>query len=165
MKKLRKAVFLDRDGVINKEKGYYIHTIEEFEVNDGVITFMQKMKAEGWVFIVISNQGGIGKGLYTKADVEKIHHYLSQKLSKHNIEIEEFYYCPHHPQSGNCLCRKPGSLLLEKAIARHGINQGESFMIGDTDRDIMAARQAGLKAFKIPPNENLMEHYQRFTLQ
>ncbi len=165
MVKQNKAVFLDRDGVINKEKGYYIQTIHEFEINEGVKTFLKNVKAKGYLVILITNQGGIGKGMYKKQDVDAIHEHLRKELAKENIAIDEIYYCPHHPVSGNCLCRKPGSLMIEKALARFNIDTEASFLVGDSDRDILAAQKAGIKAFKIPANDNLMDHEKMFFRQ
>lgn len=148
-----KAVFFDRDGVLNKELGRYVTNANEFEVNPWVIPFMKEMKAKGFVFFVITNQGGIAKGLYSKNDLFDIHNKLMTELEKESIFFKEIYFCPHHPLHTQCLCRKPNSLMLEKAVAKYGVDILQSFLIGDSERDIEAASKIGLKAIKVTPNE------------
>jgi D-glycero-D-manno-heptose 1,7-bisphosphate phosphatase len=147
-----KAVFFDRDGVLNRELGRYVTHAEEFEVNNWVVLFMQSLKNAGYTFFVITNQGGISKGLYTHTDLFVIHTKLINTLAAQGITITEIYYCPHHSLQTQCLCRKPGSVMLEKAVAKYGVDVAKSFLIGDTERDIEAAERIGLKAFQILPN-------------
>lgn len=154
----QRAVFLDRDGVINREKGKYIYKPEEFEINEGVFEALEILQARGFLLIVITNQGGIGLKLYTHADVDKLNLMLTNILSQREINITEIYYCPHHPESGNCLCRKPGSLLIEKALARFNIDPSGSYMIGDKERDIVAAEKAGVKGVLINANDSLLKY-------
>lgn len=157
----KKAVFLDRDGVVNKEIGDYTYKEEDFCLTDTIIPALQQLTSKGYMLIIISNQGGIGKGLYSHAEVEKIHDKISSALWKNNIHITEFYYCPHHESSGKCLCRKPNSLMIEKAIARFGIDKNQAWFIGDSQRDVDAAHKAGIKAIQIKPNESLLEHIKK----
>jgi D-glycero-D-manno-heptose 1,7-bisphosphate phosphatase len=152
---LRKAVFLDRDGVLIEERGDYTWLLEDFRVNPGVPEALQRLAEAGYLLIVISNQGGIGKGLYTKAEADYLHLHLERQLSLVGVALQEIYYCPHHPASGKCLCRKPSGLMLEKAIARFGLDRSGSFFIGDTDRDIEAGTAAGVIPVRIMPNEPL----------
>jgi D-glycero-D-manno-heptose 1,7-bisphosphate phosphatase len=151
-----KAVFLDRDGVINRELGRYIFDPSDFELNDDVSEALKLLCNSGFLLIVITNQGGIGRGLYTNRHVEIIHDKLKKRLAESDILLNEIYYCPHHPSTGRCLCRKPGSLMIEKAIGRFGIDAARSFMIGDRERDIEAAENAGVKGILIRSNESLM---------
>ncbi|MFW6225165.1 MAG: D-glycero-alpha-D-manno-heptose-1,7-bisphosphate 7-phosphatase [Bacteroidota bacterium] len=155
---MNKAVFLDRDGVLIKERGEYTFKIEDMQLNPGVIESLHDLSQKGYIFIVISNQGGISKGIYTKEDADRINDEMLKQFKKADIHIKETYYCPHHPDVENCLCRKPQSLLIEKALARFHINPHESFFIGDSDRDIEAAGNAGVKGIKIEANDHLM-HY------
>ena len=151
-----KAVFFDRDGVINNEENdYYIFREEDFFLNPGIVEAMSKLKKKGFIFFIISNQGGIAKGLYTKQDVDKVHAHLQERLAKESIEFAEIYYCPHHPMLEKCLCRKPGTLLIEKAITRFNVDVGKSWFIGDRDSDIEAGKQAGLKVHKVKANEDM----------
>ncbi len=120
---MNKAVFIDRDGVINNDEGcYYIFKPFDFKLNDGIIENICALKKAGFIIVIISNQGGIGKGLYKKADTDALHNILKEKIKKTGCQIDEIYYCPHHLDIENCLCRKPESLLLEKSIARFDID-------------------------------------------
>ncbi|MFM2206652.1 MAG: hypothetical protein RL213_627 [Bacteroidota bacterium] len=154
---LQKAVFLDRDGVINEERGQYTWQPEEFRINPGVFDALRRLQDAGYLLIIISNQGGIAKGLYTKGDFDRLTEYMTSLFSTNGIRIEETYYCPHHPDFGRCICRKPDSLLPEKAIARFRIDPGQSWFIGDASRDEAAGKSAGLKTLLIRPNSDLGE--------
>ena len=149
-----KALFLDRDGIINKERGDYTWLPEHFEFTENLFPFLRSKMAEGFALIVITNQGGIEKGLYEKKDVENLHKYMSDQLLKEDIKILDVFYCPHHDIFEKCLCRKPASLLIEKAIAIHGIDRSESIMLGDRQRDVDAAYGAGVKGQVISSNPN-----------
>jgi D-glycero-D-manno-heptose 1,7-bisphosphate phosphatase len=155
MRKANKAVFLDRDGVINQNSDhYYIYRPEDLRINEGVAVFLENLSEKGYLLIIITNQSGISRGIYTKEETDRLHDLLSAELSKHRVRFTEIYYCPHHPDQGRCLCRKPGILLLEKAIARFFIDPASSWFIGDSESDIQAGEAAGLKTLLIRPNEN-----------
>jgi D-glycero-D-manno-heptose 1,7-bisphosphate phosphatase len=153
-----RGVFLDRDGIVNKELGDYIMSFEDFEVLPALIPFMQAGKKMNCVFIVITNQAGIAKGLYDKALVERCHSSLSNSLAVYHLEIKEYYYCPHHPDFGLCWCRKPGSLMIEKAMARFHLKPENCIMLGDKPRDVEAAEGAGIKGFLLEPNAPLKDY-------
>lgn len=155
---MNKAVFLDRDGVINHDPGDYTYLLEDFKINAGVISSLKKLSSEGYLLFIITNQGGISKGIYTHSHVNAIHKYLVEELAKKNVKLSEIYYCPHHSVNENCLCRKPNSLLIEKAIARFSIDKEKSFMIGDKARDVEAAENAGIKGIKVGVNENIEKY-------
>lgn len=152
-----KAIFLDRDGVINEERGDYTWLLEDFKLNKDLIPALQAFQKEGYLLIIISNQGGIGKGMYTKADADYLHLHLERHLENQGIHISEVYYCPHHPDNTKCICRKPDSLLLEKAMARFGIDPKLSWFIGDADRDVEAGTKAGVRTLKVLSNSSLLE--------
>ncbi|MCX6275540.1 MAG: HAD family hydrolase [Bacteroidetes bacterium] len=152
-----KAVFLDRDGVINREQSRYVTHLEDFIINDGVVEALKIFRDKNYLLIVISNQGGISKGLCTKEEVDYLHLHLQRVMSNKGIEISEVYYCPHHPDVTNCICRKPDSQMLEKAMARFNINPLQSYFIGDAERDIEAGKKAGVKTIKVEANQSLME--------
>lgn len=154
MQKLNKAVFLDRDGVLNKEIGDYVPDISLFKILNHAPVLLKKLHDAGYLLIVITNQGGIAKGLYSHERLDEMHQNLLSKLNDHDVLITDIYYCPHHPDSGKCLCRKPGSLMIQKALAKYHIDANKSFMIGDRQRDIDAAIAAGVKPFLINANEN-----------
>ncbi len=151
-----KAVFLDRDGVINNnDKSYYVYKIEDFDFNDGAIEAMQLLKKKGFLLIVISNQGGISKKFYKQNDAELLHVQMKEILAGNGISLAEIYYCPHHDENERCLCRKPQGLMIEKAIARFGIDKEKSFMIGDNEIDVQAAKNAGISGYRIKANTDL----------
>ena len=153
---MRRAVFLDRDGVINRERGEHTWRLEDFEILPDVPAALLELQGAGFATVVITNQSGIGLGLYGHPDVARAHGYLHDQLSKHGVHLTGLYYCPHHPTGGACLCRKPGSLLLERAIARYGIDPGGSVMIGDRERDLVAARAVGVRGILVPSNAPLL---------
>lgn len=157
MRSEKKAIFLDRDGVLIKERGDYTWLLEDMVINKEVIEGLKLFSDAGYLLIVISNQSGIDKGLYSKKDADYLHLHLERFFNNHDIHIDEFYYCPHHPSISNCICRKPDSLLLEKALARFEVNPLESWFIGDADRDIEAGNKAGVKTVKIEVNGSLLE--------
>ncbi len=155
-----KAIFLDRDGVINKEIGRYVAKADEFVLNDGVLQALQAFKNSGYLLIMITNQGGVSRGLYTKETLESIHAVMNNQLKSLNIAFDEIYICPHHDKMENCLCRKPKSLMIEKAVSRFNIDVKQSFLIGDSDRDIAAAENVGIKGIKLKSNTNLLHSVQ-----
>ncbi|MBI4929841.1 MAG: HAD family hydrolase [Bacteroidetes bacterium] len=152
---MTKAIFLDRDGVINKEIGF-VFRVEDFVLTDDIIPSLKKLQDAGFIFIVITNQSGIAKELYTHDDVKTVHTHMLSLMKENGITISEIYYCPHHPDVEPCICRKPDSGMLEKAIARFGIDVTKSFFIGDKERDIQAAEKAGVKGFLIEADSSLM---------
>ena len=154
---MNKAVFLDRDGVLIRERGDYNYLPEHFIVNDGVTEALGILQQKNFLLIVVSNQSGVAKRVYSYQTIERFHDKLSAHLRQCGIIISEIYYCPHHPDVGLCLCRKPLPLMIEKAIARFNINPEASFLIGDAERDILAAEAAGVKSFLIKPNQNFVE--------
>ncbi len=154
---MNKAVFLDRDGVINHDPGDYTYNLSEFKLNDGIIENMKKLYDNGFLLILITNQGGISKKLYMHQNVEEIHQYFKDELKKAGVELTEVYYCPHHSINEECICRKPSPLMIQKALARFDIDPEKSFMIGDKDRDVQSAEAAGVKGFKVKINHNIKE--------
>jgi len=153
---MRKAVFLDRDGVLNRERGMHTWTLADFEVLPDVPQALKRLQDAGYALVVITNQSGIGLGLYGHAEVATLHRYLHAMLAEHGVQLTAVYYCPHHPTQGRCLCRKPGSLMLEKAMARHGLDAGSSVMIGDRERDMEAAAMAGVRGILVEANAPLL---------
>ncbi|MFO7934428.1 MAG: HAD family hydrolase [Bacteroidales bacterium] len=155
---LNKAVFLDRDGVLcDNNRHYYITRKEEFRLNPGVTEALSIFRDKGYLLLVITNQGGISTGQNTMENVERVHGYMRSLLQEEGIILEEIYYCPHHSDNENCLCRKPLPLMLEKGLARFGIDPSASYFIGDSDRDIQAGEAAGIPSILVKSNGNLME--------
>ncbi len=157
-KQMKKAIFLDRDGVINDNSvAYYVHKLEDFIINEGVFESLKIFQKKGFLLIIITNQGGIAKGQYKKSDVEIINKYIKSEFSKQGIDIADIFYCPHHSDISKCLCRKPNSLLLEKAVAKYNIDTSKSYMIGDSLRDIEAAQNINIQGIKVDANKNLFK--------
>ena len=151
---MQKAIFFDRDGVLNKEIGDYVCQIDDFEILPDAVQCIKLVKSLGFLAIVVTNQGGIGKKLYSHEELKSFHQKLQNACLENGTEIDDFFYCPHHPISGKCLCRKPESLMLEKAMAKYNIDKNKSLMIGDTARDVEAAEKAGVHGLLIQPNSN-----------
>ncbi len=149
-----KAIFLDRDGVINVERGY-TNRLEDFVILPDLAEVLKLLKQKGYLLVVVSNQSGIAKGLYTQQDVEVLHHYLINELKKSDVALDEIYYCVHHSDISRCICRKPDSLFVEKALARFNIDPSKSYFIGDKERDIEAGEKAGVKGILIDANISL----------
>jgi len=155
---MNKVIFLDRDGVINFEPGDYTFTVEGFMINDGLFEALKNLDKRGFQFIVITNQGGISKKLYNHNDVESVHSYMNQCFKEEGIELLDIYYCPHHAINEKCICRKPDSLMLEKAISRYNVDKSKSYFIGDSRRDVLAAEKAGVTGIQIKVNDSLTNY-------
>lgn len=139
---MRKAIFLDRDGTLNDDT-MYPHKIEHFELLPGVIEGLKKLSKE-YIFIIITNQSGIGRGIYTEEDFHKFNNHLVSELKKEGIEIKKTYYCPHHPDE-DCDCRKPHTKNIKDAAKEFNIDIGDSWTIGDHPPDIKMGLDAGTK--------------------
>jgi D-glycero-D-manno-heptose 1,7-bisphosphate phosphatase len=152
----KKAIFLDRDGVlVNNSEHYYIWETEQLTLVDKVIENLRMLSQKGFQLFVVSNQGGISRRLYSKDDIEKLHTELIQIFRTNNVEISEILFCPHHPEIEKCFCRKPDSLMIEKLIAKHRIDKECSYLIGDSKSDMEAAQKAGIQGIQITPNQNM----------
>ena len=144
-----KALFLDRDGIINVDHGY-VHKIEDFEFVEGIFQLCQLAIVQGYSIFVITNQAGIARGLYTVDDFETLTLWMIEQFAKQHIKIEEVFYCPHHPSKGvnvfkkNCQCRKPAPGMLLQAQRKYNIDLQASIFIGDKISDMQAASTAGI---------------------
>lgn len=145
---MEKAVFIDRDGVINQDLGKYVTKPEEFIFLNRSIEALKKLHESDYKVIIITNQGGVGKGLYSEKDVEDIHKKMCVILEKEGIKLDGIYYCPHHPKE-SCGCRKPRLGMVNKAIEEHKIDPKKSFFIGDKTSDVKAGKDAGCKTFLV----------------
>jgi len=154
--KKKKAIFLDRDGVINKRKDDYVKNVDELEIFPDVVSPIKKLKENRFLVIIITNQSAINRGLITHTKLEEIHHTIQKYFTDQNIELDGFYYCPHRPEEG-CDCRKPKPGLLLKAIKEHNINPKLSWMIGDSESDIKAGKSIGCKTILLDVNFSLTE--------
>jgi len=149
MKVPRSAVFLDRDGVINRECGY-VHDVDDFHFIDGVFDACLAMIKAGYRLIVITNQAGIARGYYTEDDFHHLTKWMLGEFKQHGIKIDDVYYCPHHPIHGvgeyrrDCGCRKPAPGMILRAAKEHSLDLRRSVLIGDKATDIEAGRAAGV---------------------
>jgi D-glycero-D-manno-heptose 1,7-bisphosphate phosphatase len=156
MNRLNKAIFLDRDGVINHDPGDYTKSVDEFRILPGVPEAMKVMQIKGYKLILITNQAGITKGLYRHSEVDAIHAFLEAELAKHAVRLTDIWYAPGHEVKSKSLSRKPGSLMIERSGALHGIDMSKSYMIGDKVRDLDAAERAGVPhRILIPTNGSI----------
>lgn len=149
---MNKAIFFDRDGVLNREIGDYVTRIEDFELLPDAVECIQIANQHGFLVFVITNQGGIDKQLYTIDELYTFHNVLIKACEAKGATIQEIFFCSHHPLNGNCICRKPDSVMLEKAIAKYNIDVKRSIMFGDTPRDIEAAEKVHVKGVLVQPN-------------
>jgi len=145
-----KAIFLDRDGVLNDEIGDYIRSLAQFVVSPGVPESLARLKAAGYYLIVVTNQAGIAKGLYGPAHVLACHEVLQQAS---NWLLDKLYYAPAHPSVSESLLRKPDSLMLEKAMARFRLDPAQCWIIGDRLRDLEAGAKVGVRGILVGHSE------------
>lgn len=143
---MNKCVFLDRDGVINKEQGTYTFKIDEFKIIPGVREALSVLHQNGYLLIVVTNQAGITRGVYTKKDMKECHAYMMEETR--NL-IDKVYYASYYPDFSNSLLRKPDSLMFEKAMAKFNIDPNASWMVGNSERDIIPAVKLGIRTIFI----------------
>lgn len=149
----RPAAFLDRDGVLNIDRGY-VYRPEQLEWVAGAVEAVRRLNAAGFHVIVVTNQSGVARGLYDEAAVGRFHAHMQAQLNAQGAHVDAFYYCPHHPQgvvkelAVACRCRKPAPGMLEQAAAEWPIDRASSFMIGDKDDDMAAAAAFGIRGVK-----------------
>lgn len=150
---MKKIVFLDRDGVINRYPGdrEYVSSLSKFRMLPGVAVAIKRIKDAGFKVFVISNQAGVSKGIYSRSTLDKITSRMLSALKKHKTGLDGVYYCIH-TDDHRCSCRKPHAGLIYKAISEHGIGVGSlknSFVVGDTIRDIKTGKKAGCKTILV----------------
>lgn len=145
----RRALFLDRDGVINVDHGY-VHTPERTDFVPGIFELVAAAQEAGWLVIVATNQAGIGRGLYSESTFLEYTRWLHGQFSRRGTPLLATYYCPHHPTAGEgtfrvvCDCRKPAPGMLVSALVRYTIDPTASVLVGDKHADVEAGRAAGL---------------------
>ena len=137
-----KTIFLDRDGVINKEINY-LHKIEDFEFIKCVFEVCQYLINLNYKIDIITNQSGISRGYYTEKDFQIINNWMLDQFKNNGINILDVFHCPHSPNA-DCNCRKPKPGMLLQAKIKHDIDMSNSWLVGDTEFDISAANSAGV---------------------
>jgi len=151
--KMKKAVFLDRDGIINIERNF-VRSWDKFEFVPGIIENIKKLNKKEFLVIIITNQSGIKRGFFSEETLKKIHENMKKILEKNDAYIDDIFYCPHYKYD-NCDCRKPKPGMIFKAAKKHNINLEKSWMIGDSKRDIESGRRAGCKTILVEKNINI----------
>lgn len=149
---LRPALFLDRDGVLNVDRGY-VACVRELEWVEGAMECVRNFKARGWFVFVVTNQTGIALGLYSMANMEAVHTHLLARFAEEGAEIDRIYHCADHPDgtvpayARENIDRKPGPGMMLRAMADFPVRREASFLIGDKQTDIEAAHAAGVGGF------------------
>jgi len=138
-----KALFLDRDGIINVDHGY-VYQIQNFEFNKDIFALLHLFISKNYKLFIVTNQSGIGRDYYTQDDFNRLTKWMLEELKKEHIQIEEVQYCPHSPES-NCHCRKPKIGMIDQILKNYKIDLNESWMIGDKQSDIDLAHNANIK--------------------
>ena len=151
-----KTIFLDRDGVINMDIGY-LHEVEKFIFINGIFDTCRHFKDLGYEIIIVTNQSGIHRKLYSENDYQKLTAWMVNKFKDNDVDILDIFHCPHGPES-KCSCRKPRPGMLIQAKKKYGINLELSWMIGDSERDITAANLAGIKNTILVKSGNKIVH-------
>jgi D-glycero-D-manno-heptose 1,7-bisphosphate phosphatase len=141
---MKKALFLDRDGVINIDKGH-VYQIEHFEFTTWIFDLCRKYQDDGYIILVVTNQARIAKGICTENDFEILTLWMVQQFKQNGIKIPKVYHCPHHPDiTGPCDCRKPNPGMLLQAVKDFDLDISQCILIGDKETDLEAGRRAGI---------------------
>ncbi len=146
----QKALFLDRDGVINVDHGY-VSDPKNFEFISDVFDVVKRFADDGFLIVVITNQSGIGRGYYDEAQFQQLTHWMNQEFIKHGVNIAAVKFCPHHPEKAlpeylcSCHCRKPQPGMILEAISELDIDPAQSIFVGDKESDMQAARSANVQ--------------------
>lgn len=152
MSERKQAVFFDRDGVLNVDRGY-VHRMEDVEWISGARELVARLTREGRLLFVVTNQSGVARGYYTEEDVRRLHDAMNEEFARTGGHITEFFYCPHLKGGAvarydvDCGCRKPKPGMILKALETYGVEKGDALLIGDSPRDVQAAEAAGIRGF------------------
>ncbi|MBI4678714.1 MAG: HAD family hydrolase [Elusimicrobia bacterium] len=141
----RRAVFLDRDGVLVEDTDY-VHRVRALRVLPGAAEAVRRLNKAGLKVVVVSNQSGVGRGFFSLRTLQRINRALKERLDRGGARLDALYYCPHPPAGKGgkgCACRKPRTALIERAAKRFGIELGGCYMVGDSTTDLVTARNAG----------------------
>ncbi|MFS2222740.1 D-glycero-beta-D-manno-heptose 1,7-bisphosphate 7-phosphatase [Pantoea sp. B65] len=149
MAELVPAIFLDRDGTVNVDHGY-VHEIDNFQFIDGVIDAMRELKKMGFALVLVTNQSGIARGMFSEDQFMKLTEWMDWSLADRDVDLDGIYFCPHHPQAVDeayrqqCDCRKPQPGMLLSAQQELNIDMSASYIVGDKLEDMLAGKAAGV---------------------
>jgi len=146
----RRAIFLDRDGIINRKlpEDHYVRTPSEFEILPDAAPALAIMRDLGFTLVVVTNQRGIARGMMSEDDLNKVHQFMNSLLTTSGVELQSIYYCPHD-RDDHCYCRKPAPGMILAAAKDLEIDLNSSYMVGDSASDVEAAKNAGVKSVHI----------------
>lgn len=153
---MNKAIFLDRDGVINVKRDDYVKNINEFVMLKDAPKAIRLLNQKGFLVIIITNQSAVNRNLVSHEELARIHDAMKIQLQKQQAFVDAIYYCPHKPDE-NCQCRKPKSGLILKAIKEYAVESSLSWFIGDSQTDMQAAKEAGLRSIMMKENGSLLD--------
>jgi D-glycero-D-manno-heptose 1,7-bisphosphate phosphatase len=151
-----RAVFLDRDGVLTRERTDYVKTPDELEILPRIGPPLRSLRERGFQLVIVTNQSVVGRGLATDDEMGRIHAKLQSELKQMGCYVDAIYYCPHLPGAG-CSCRKPEPGMILKAAKELGIDVSSSWMIGDKEIDLEAAKRAGCRGVRVGTNRGDLE--------
>ncbi len=166
---MQKAIFIDRDGVINKDPGgwtkySYVTKWEEFFFIDGSVEALKKLKCAGYKVFVISNQGGISKGYFSQKDLDALNIKILEAVEKGGGRIDGLFYCPHHDKD-NCECRKPKTGLIEQAARTMRIDFVNTYLVGDSVGDVDAGKRMGMKTILVLSGKTLIADLAKWEIR
>ena len=145
-KKINKACFLDRDGVLNEDVGY-LHKSEDFRWINGAVEAIKLLKKNNFLVIVITNQSGVRRGYFTSKDVTNLHEWMNKILKKEGIQINDFFFSEDLPNNNPESRRKPSPKMINEAVEKYNLDKTRCFMVGDKKTDLIAAKNASIKGF------------------
>lgn len=157
------TVFLDRDGTVNRDTGY-VKKPKELELLDGAVEAIARLNRTGARVVLITNQSGIGRGMFSRSDLEQVHLKLRDLLARGGATLDAIYYCPHHPDD-RCACRKPRTGLVDQAVHELGIDLSHAYVVGDQKRDVELARTVGTRAVLVTISPTSLETLQNLQLE
>ncbi len=151
-----KCVLLDRDKTVLMPRGErYIHRVGDFRIPEPYPGALLKLQSAGYLLFVVTNQGRIAKGFMSEVEVKNVHSDMEERFGKHGVRFSGFYYCPHNPDGTvapyniRCECRKPKTGMIEKIMSEHGVDPGNSWMIGDSEKDVTAGAKCGFSTIRL----------------
>lgn len=157
---LRKVLFLDRDGTLIHDSAY-LHEPDKVQWLEGVLSTLKILQIRGWEFVVVTNQSGVARGMYSEEDIDLVHARMQESLDSFGVRILEWKYCPHHPDiTGPCDCRKPLPGMISSVIQANDLNPDKCVMLGDKISDVQAGQSAHLNSYRLDTRlskDNLQE--------